>query len=97
MPIFRLALIIICALFLVLRVTADVNVKTDGEKGATHRETVMHDLFAVISLSGLYCEQVIDYELINDMDYVAICKSGDRYRVNVTPQGGVNVDTHKSD
>jgi hypothetical protein len=55
----------------------------------------MNDLFAVITLSGQHCEKVIDFKLMENKTYVAICKNGARYRVGVTPEGAVQVGSHK--
>lgn len=59
-----------------------------------HQETVMKDLFAVITLNGQACEQVVDFDLIAPMNYVAICKNGKRYRIGVTPEGRVETAEH---
>jgi hypothetical protein len=98
MSISRLALIMTFLLLTALRVhtdTADVGASSDARSAPPHRDAVMNDLFAVITLNGQHCEQVIDYEVIKDMDYVAICKNGQRYRIDVTPQGAVRVGPHK--
>ena len=67
----------------------------DDSGDQVHRETVMKDLFAVITLNGQACEQVVDYNVIAPMNYVAICKNGKRYRVGVTPEGRVETTDHK--
>jgi hypothetical protein len=95
----RLALMMTCVLVFALRAEAQsaVDTATHAESVPSHRETVMLDLFAVITLSGQQCQEVVDYEMLKEMDYVAICKNGQRYRIDVTPQGQVRVGTHKRD
>ena len=72
-------------------------VHADEASDQAHRQIVMTDLFAVISLSGQHCEKVVDYELISEMNYIAICSNGKRYRVGVSPEGRVQttVTPHK--
>jgi hypothetical protein len=60
-----------------------------------HQQTVMKDLFAVITLDGQACEQVVDYDVIAPMNYLATCKNGKRYRIGVTPEGRVETAEHK--
>ena len=66
----------------------------ETESDAAHRETVKKDLFAVITLNASHCEEVVDYEIKNDTLYVVTCKNGNRFRVNVTAEGRVDVDSH---
>jgi hypothetical protein len=54
-------------------------------------EKVKRDLFAVISLQGQSCVKVTDYERRGENDYIAICQTGDRYRVYVGGDGRVAV------
>ena len=54
---------------------------------AKHDERVKKDLFAVISLEGHPCRQVISFERQGKNDYIATCQTGDRYRVYVTAAG----------
>jgi len=61
---------------------------------AEHTEIVKRDLFAIISLQGSPCQQVINYEVQNELDYVATCATGNRYRVHVSSEGMVHVNTH---
>ena len=62
---------------------------------ADHPEIIRNDLFAIITLSGVPCDEVVSYELVDDhLDYVASCKTGDQYRISVNPEGRVNVDPH---
>jgi hypothetical protein len=49
------------------------------------------DLSAVIALQGKPCSQVTDVQRLGENDYIAICQTGDRYRVNVGARGRVNV------
>lgn len=41
------------------------------------------DLFAVITLRGLPCGKVVEYQKRAENDYDVVCESGDRYRVYV--------------
>ena len=41
------------------------------------------DLFAVITLRGLPCGKVVEYEKRGENDYDVVCQTGDRYRVSV--------------
>ena len=41
------------------------------------------DLTAVIALQGKPCGEVVSYVAQADNDYIATCKDGNRYRVNV--------------
>ena len=62
---------------------------------ADHAEIIKRDLFAVISLQGESCQQVISYEVQDELDYVAACETGDRYRVHVSSEGKVHVNAHE--
>jgi len=63
---------------------------------AEHVEIVKNDLFAIISLQGSPCQQVVSYDIQDELDYVATCETGDRYRVHVSSEGKVHVNTHES-
>ena len=63
----------------------------NAEEPLSHDEVVKKDLFTVITLHGVHCEKVIAYEKISDQDYVATCKNGNWYRVQVSADGRVNV------
>jgi hypothetical protein len=62
---------------------------------AEHAEIIKRDLFAIISLQGESCQQVISYEVQDELDYVATCETGDRYRVHVSSEGKVHVNVHE--
>jgi len=62
---------------------------------AEHAEIIKRDLFAIISLQGSTCQQVISYEIQDELDYVATCETGDRYRVHVSSEGRVHVNAHE--
>jgi len=55
-------------------------------------ETVRRDLFAVITLEGLPCGEVVRAERLGENDYLAICESGDRYRVRISEDERVVVE-----
>jgi len=61
---------------------------------AEHAEIVKRDLFAIISLQGVPCQRVVSYAVQDELDYVATCESGDRYRVHVSVEGQVHVNAH---
>jgi hypothetical protein len=67
----------------------------ETESELAHREKVKKDLFAVITLNGSHCEEVIDYKIENETLYVVTCKNGNRFRINVTDEGRVEVDVHQ--
>ena len=66
----------------------------NADEQLSHDDVVKKDLFIVITLHGAHCEEVIDYKKISDQDYVATCKNGNRYRVNVSADGRVNMVPH---
>lgn len=51
--------------------------------GAPARVDVREDLFAVITLRGKPCGEVIQVDRLAENDYAVVCRSGDRYRVHV--------------
>jgi len=57
----------------------------------SHDDVVKKDLFIVITLHGAHCEEVIDYKKLDDLDYVATCKNGNQYHVQVSAEGLVNM------
>lgn len=57
-----------------------------------HKQDVEKDLFAVISLEGYPCGEVLRAERLGENDYLATCKSGDRYHVYVGPKDRVVVE-----
>ncbi len=59
-----------------------------------HADIVKQDLFAVITLTGTPCGEVVEYVVQGELDYLATCETGDRYRVHVTAEGNVNVVDH---
>ena len=61
-----------------------------------HDEDIKKDLFAVITLQGGPCGKVVSFQRLGENDYLADCQTGDRYRVNVTPEGRVAVGKHQS-
>jgi len=62
---------------------------------AEHAEIVKRDLFAIISLQGAPCQRVVSYDVQDELDYVATCETGDRYRVHVSSAGRVHVNAHE--
>ena len=66
-----------------------------GSDDADHAEIIKRDLFAIISLQGEPCQQVISYEGQDELDYVATSETGDRYRVHVSSEGKVHVNVHE--
>jgi hypothetical protein len=62
----------------------------------THDEVVKRDLLVVVAAQGVVCSAVTVYKKITNHDYVATCEGGDKYRVNVSGDGRVNVAPHHS-
>ena len=91
----------ICTLSVVGMILVQACSKDSDEQAATvsddaeHTEIVKRDLFAIISLQGAPCQQVISYEIQDKLDYVATCETGDRYRVHVSTEGKVHVNAHE--
>lgn len=53
---------------------------------ASAEPSLAEDLFAVITLQGKPCEQVLEHTKLGADDYNVTCKSGDRYRVRITDE-----------
>jgi hypothetical protein len=53
--------------------------------------SVKKDLFTVITLQGLPCEEVVNVTSKAENDHVATCKDGNRYHVFLNSQGRVIV------
>ncbi len=84
----------VCVLFVQACATTQDSQSTIASGDAEHSEIIKRDLFAIISLQGAPCKEVISYELQDELDYVADCATGDRYRVHVSSEGGVHVREH---
>ncbi|MGE0683604.1 MAG: hypothetical protein AB7P69_22240 [Candidatus Binatia bacterium] len=56
-----------------------------------HDEKVKKDLFTVITLEGQPCGAVVSFTRQGETDYIAVCRTGDRYHVTVVPEGRVSV------
>jgi hypothetical protein len=54
--------------------------------------SVKKDLFAVITLQGLPCGEVVSFTTKGDNDHIASCKDGNRYHVFLNAQGRVVVE-----
>ena len=54
--------------------------------------SVKRDLFAVITLNGLPCGEVINVATKAENDHIASCKDGNRYHVFLNAQGRVIVE-----
>ena len=50
------------------------------------------DLFAVITLQGLPCGEVVNVTAKRDNDHIASCKDGNRYHVFLNAEGRVVVE-----
>lgn len=44
---------------------------------------VKRDLLAVIVLEGRPCDVVVEARKLGENDYLAVCRTGDRYRVRI--------------
>ncbi len=96
MKIASMCLVFIIGLIFVQACSRSVDEQTPTVSAdAEHSNIVKRDLFAIISLQGSPCQQVISYDLQNELDYVATCETGDRYRVHVSSEGKVHVSTHQ--
>jgi hypothetical protein len=62
----------------------------------THDEVVKRDLLVVVAAQGVVCTTVTVFKKITNHDYVATCEGGEKYRVNVSEDGRVNVAPHHS-
>lgn len=60
-----------------------------GPSPAAEDATLLKDLTAVIMLMGMPCGQVVSAKRQADNDHIAVCKTGDRYRVFVNAAGRV--------
>jgi hypothetical protein len=58
---------------------------------AADDESTRKDLFAVITLHGLPCGEVVSVATRRDNDHVASCKDGNRYHVFLNAEGRVIV------
>ena len=91
----------ICTLCVVGMLLVQACSRDSDEQAATvsgdaeHAEIIKRDLFAIISLQGAPCQQVISYNIQDELDYVATCDTGDRYRVHVSAEGKVHVNAHE--
>ncbi len=66
-----------------------------AEEILSHDDVVKRDLLVVVAAHGVVCTAVTLYQKITNHDYVATCEGGDKYRVNVSEDGRVNVAPHK--
>jgi hypothetical protein len=57
-----------------------------------HIGIISKDLLAIISVHEASCRAVTDYTKQSNLDYVATCVSGERFRVHVSPEGTVEVE-----
>ena len=59
---------------------------------AADDEATKKDLFAVITLQGLPCGEVVTVTTRSENDHVASCKDGNRYHVYINAAGRVIVE-----
>jgi len=59
---------------------------------AADDESTRKDLFAVITLHGLPCSEVVGVTTRGENDHVASCKDGNRYHVFLNAEGRVVVE-----
>ena len=59
---------------------------------AADDESVKKDLFAVITLHGLPCGEVVGVTTRAENDHIASCKDGNRYHVFLNAEGRVVVE-----
>lgn len=65
---------------------------TVGPAFGAQNDNVKQDLFAVITLKGHRCGEVVSVKKLGENDYIATCRSGDRYRVHLGPKDKVLVE-----
>ena len=63
-----------------------------GPALAAQSDNVKQDLFAVITLKGHPCGEVVSVKKLGENDYIASCRSGDRYRVHLGAKDKVLVE-----
>jgi len=63
-------------------------------KDDSHEEIVRADLLLIIDSLGSACDQVLEYEVTEELAYTVSCESGDRYLVSVNPQGRVDIQAN---
>jgi len=61
----------------------------------SHDEVIKRDLLVVVVAQGVLCISVTVYQKITNHDYVATCEDGEKYRVNVSNDGRVNIAPHQ--
>jgi hypothetical protein len=59
---------------------------------AASDESIRKDLFAVITLHGLPCGEVVDVVTRGENDHVVTCRDGNRYHVFLSREGRVVVE-----
>jgi hypothetical protein len=59
---------------------------------AADNESIKKDLFAVITLHGLPCGEVVSVTTRGENDHLAACKDGNRYHVFLNSEGRVVVE-----
>ena len=59
---------------------------------AADDESVKKDLFAVITLQGLSCGEVVRVITQGENDHLATCRDGNRYHVFLNAEGRVAVE-----
>ena len=63
-----------------------------GQNGKSHDEIVREDLLLIVETLGKPCGEVIEYELVNELEYEIHCESGDSYTLSVSDVGRVGLD-----
>ena len=58
-------------------------------------EFMRRQLFAIINLAGHECGSVSSYQSRDSRDSIVTCKEGTTYRIQVTPEGRVDVNRHR--
>ncbi len=79
-----------------MSVTSAVISSAHADEILSHDEIVKRDLLVVVAAHGVVCTAVTLYQKITNHDYVATCEGGDKFRVNVSDDGRVNVAPHQS-
>ena len=79
-----------------MSITSAVISSASADEILSHDEVVKRDLLVVVAAQGVVCTAITVYKKITNHDYVATCEGGDKYRINVSDDGRVNVAPHSS-
>lgn len=58
-----------------------------GQSSAAQDVALLKDLTSALMVLGMPCGEVVSAKRQTDNDHIATCKSGNRYRIFVNPEG----------